>query len=95
MRHYKQYYVYTKAIHSDGEWCAKGVILNREVKVTRQLKQFDTISHWMSRDEAKQFAFKLCKLWIDAQTHSHSVDPETVNILRRAALAQHKKRAAT
>ena len=71
MQHYKNYHVYTRAISSNGAWRAHGVVLNAQAKVTRQLKHFNTVGGWVSRHEAEQFAFKLCKLWIDTETQGH------------------------
>ena len=71
MQHYKNYHVYTKAICSNGGWRANAVVLNAGAKVMRQLKHFNTVRGWVSKYEAEQFAFKLCKLWIDTETQKH------------------------
>ena len=68
MQHYKNYHLYTRAICSNGAWRVKAVVLNTGAKVARQLMHFDTVPGWASKHEAEQFAVKLCKLWIDAET---------------------------
>ncbi len=70
MQHYKNYDVYTRMVRSNGAWHAKAVVLSREVKVTRQIKRFDTVRS-MNKNEAEKFALELCKLWIDTQTGAH------------------------
>ena len=70
MQHYKAYQVYTRAICSNGAWHAKGVVLSPGVKVTRQIKHFDTVRS-VNKDRVEKFAFELCKLWIDAETRGH------------------------
>jgi hypothetical protein len=70
MQHYKHYQVYTRAICSNGGWHAKAVVLSPGIKVTRQIKHFDTVRS-VSKHEAEKFAFELCKLWIDTQMRTH------------------------
>jgi hypothetical protein len=67
MQYYKNYRVYTTAVSANGVWHGRGVVLDPEAKVTRELQRIETVSDllFLTKQEAENFAFKLCKAWID------------------------------
>jgi hypothetical protein len=67
MQHYKNYPVYTTAVSTNGVWRGKGIVLDPQAKATRELQRIETVSDllFLTKEEAEDFAFKLCKAWID------------------------------
>ena len=67
MQHYKNYRIYTTAVSNKGVWRGRGVILDPEANVTREIQRIETVSDllFLTKEEAEDFAFKLCKAWID------------------------------
>lgn len=67
MQYYKNYRVYTTAVSANGVWRGRGVVLDLHAKVTRALQRIETVSDllFLTKEEAEDFALKLCKSWID------------------------------
>lgn len=67
MQQYKNYPVYTTAVSTNGVWHGRGVVLDPQAKATRELQRVETVSDllFLTKEEAEDFAFKLCKAWID------------------------------
>ena len=67
MQHYKSYPVYTTAFCFNGIWRGRGIVLDPQAKVTREIQRIETVSDllFLTKEEAEDFAFKLCKAWID------------------------------
>jgi hypothetical protein len=67
MQHYKNYRVYTTAVSTNGVWRGRGVVLDPQTKARKELQRVETVSDllFLTKEEAEDFAFKLCKAWID------------------------------
>lgn len=75
MQHYKNYPVYTTAVSTNGVWRGKGIVLDPQAKVTREIQRIETVSDllFLTKEEAEDFAFKLCKAWIDRSAPSSTM----------------------
>jgi hypothetical protein len=68
MDHYKNFPIRTTAISTEGGlWHARGVVLDPREKLLREIHRIDTAKDlvFLSKQQAEEFALKLCKAWID------------------------------
>jgi hypothetical protein len=77
MQHYKNYSVYTTAVSANGVWHGTAVVLDPRDKVAREIKRIETAPDFLflSKDEAEEFVFKLCKGWIDSTETTRNYSP--------------------
>jgi spore coat polysaccharide biosynthesis predicted glycosyltransferase SpsG len=68
MQHYKNYSIFTTAVSADGGvWHGRGVVLNAEAKLAREIHRTETAEDlvFLTKQDAEDFALKLCRAWID------------------------------
>lgn len=67
MQHYKNYRIYTTAVSANGVWQGRGIVLDSQANARKELQRIETVSDllFLTKEEAKDFASKLCKAWID------------------------------
>jgi hypothetical protein len=67
MQHYKNYPIYTSAVSTKGVWHGRGIVLDPQAKARKELQHIETVSDllFLTKEEAEDFALKLCKAWID------------------------------
>lgn len=75
MQQYKSYRIYTRAVSRKGVWHGRAVILDPEATIAREIQRIETVSDllFLSKEEAEDFAFKLCKAWIDRRPPSSNM----------------------
>ena len=72
MVRYKNFSIRTSAVSAGGVWHARGVVLDPQTKLTKQLYSVETVGDFtfLSKQEADAFALKLCKAWINRAARS-------------------------
>ena len=67
MQHYKNYPIQATAFSTKGVWHGRGIVLDPQARARKELQRIETVSDllFLTREEAQDFAFKLCKAWID------------------------------
>ncbi|MGE5305547.1 MAG: hypothetical protein ACM3TN_19730 [Alphaproteobacteria bacterium] len=67
MQHYKNYPIQTSAVSTRGVWQGRGIVLDPQANARKELQRIETVSDllFLTKEEAEDFAFRLCKAWID------------------------------
>jgi hypothetical protein len=72
MKQYKGHPVYGVAVPAEHCWNARGLIFDRDLTQTIEIKRIECATDLTFKDkrEAEEFALKLCREWIDEQSSS-------------------------
>ena len=67
MQRYKNYPIHATAVCAEGGvWHGQGVVLDPQTRLISEIHRIETAKDllFLSKQEAQEFALKLCKAWI-------------------------------
>lgn len=81
MQHYKAYRIHTTAVFTkEGSWHGRGAVFHPQEKLIREVHRVETAGDllFLTKSDAENFAFMLCKAWIDrARSELDCIDVQT------------------